>query len=122
MDIYPVGPVYYCPGHPSDTISSDALKFYVGFLKVTSKPLEHCEFVDPQGCSWKSPYQTQKGLHYLLIEIFKGQPSQRQEYFCPKCLWTFKAKSLSTYSSTFWSRLNHSNKTNGKKRNHGRSS
>ena len=30
--------------------------------------------------------------------------------------------SLSTDSSTFWSRLNHSTKTNGKKRTHGRSS
>ena len=29
--IYPVGPVYYCPGHPSKTISSGALKFYIGF-------------------------------------------------------------------------------------------
>ena len=29
--IYPVGPVYYFTGHPSNTISSGALKFYVGF-------------------------------------------------------------------------------------------
>ena len=29
--IYLVVPVYYCPGHPSNTISSDALKYYVGF-------------------------------------------------------------------------------------------
>ena len=29
--IYPVGPVYYCPGQPSKTISSGALKFYDGF-------------------------------------------------------------------------------------------
>ena len=29
--IYPVGPVYYCPGHPSNTISSGDLKFYIGF-------------------------------------------------------------------------------------------
>ena len=28
--IYPVGPVHYCPGHPSNTISC-ALKFYIGF-------------------------------------------------------------------------------------------
>ena len=28
--IYPVGTVYYCPGHPSNTISSGALKFYIG--------------------------------------------------------------------------------------------
>ena len=58
--IYPVGPVYYFPGHPSNAISSGDLKFYVGFQKVTSKPLEHCDFVDPQGHSWRSPYQTQK--------------------------------------------------------------
>ena len=29
--IYPVGPVYYCPDYPSNTISSGALKFYIGF-------------------------------------------------------------------------------------------
>ena len=29
--IYLVGTVYYCPGHPSNTISSVALKFYVRF-------------------------------------------------------------------------------------------
>ena len=28
--IYPVGPVYYFPGHPYNTISSGALKFYIG--------------------------------------------------------------------------------------------
>ena len=34
---------------------------------------------------------------------------------------TFKVNSLSTDLSTFWSRLYHSTKTNGKKRTHGRS-
>ena len=29
--MYPVVRLYYCPGHPSNTISSGALKFYVGF-------------------------------------------------------------------------------------------
>ena len=29
--IYPPGSVYYFPGHPSNIISSGALKFYVGF-------------------------------------------------------------------------------------------
>ena len=29
--IYPVGSVYYCPGQPSNTISSGALKFYIDF-------------------------------------------------------------------------------------------
>ena len=53
--IYPVGPVNYFPGHPSNTISSVALKFYICFLKVASEPLKHCDFVDPQGRSWRSP-------------------------------------------------------------------
>ena len=38
--MYSVGPVYYCPGHSSNNISSVALKFYVGFQKVTSEPHE----------------------------------------------------------------------------------
>ena len=29
--IYPVGTVYHFTGHPYNTISSGALKFYVGF-------------------------------------------------------------------------------------------
>ena len=32
--IYPVGTVYYCPGHPSNTISLGDLKFYVGFQRL----------------------------------------------------------------------------------------
>ena len=72
--IYPVGPVYYCPGHPSNTISSESLKFYIGFKKVTSEPLEHCDFVDPQGCSWRSPYQTRNNLEYLQLKMFKINP------------------------------------------------
>ena len=53
--IYPVIPVYYFPGHPSNTISSVAVKFYIGFKTFTSEPLEHFDFVDPQGSSWRSP-------------------------------------------------------------------
>ena len=60
--INPVGPFYYCPGHLSNTISLVALKVYVIFQKVTHESLEHCDFFDPQGGSWRSPYQ---------IEIFK---------------------------------------------------
>ena len=54
---YTVGPVYYCPGHPYNTISSSVLKCYVSFKKVTSEPLENCDFVYPQVHSWRSPYQ-----------------------------------------------------------------
>ena len=43
--IYPVVTVYYCPGNPSNTISSGDLKFYLGFKKVTYEHLEHCDFV-----------------------------------------------------------------------------
>ena len=47
-NIYPVGPVYYYPDHPSNTISLYALKFHVGFQKVISEPLEYSDFVNPQ--------------------------------------------------------------------------
>ena len=57
--VYPVVPVYYYPGHPSNKISLVALRFYVGFKKFKSQYLENCDFVDPQYCSWRSLYQTQ---------------------------------------------------------------
>ena len=66
--IYPVVPVYYCTGHPSNTISSGDLKFHLGFQNITSEHLEHCNCVDPQGISWRSPYQTGKTLDYLQIK------------------------------------------------------
>ena len=72
--IYPFGTVYYFPGHPSNTISSGALKFYIGFKKVTSEPLENCNFVDPQDRSWRSLYQTHNNLDYLQLKIFKVKP------------------------------------------------
>ena len=65
--IYTVGPVYYFPGYPSNTISSGALNFYIGVKKVKSEPLEHCDFVDPQGRSCISTYQTRNNLDYLQI-------------------------------------------------------
>ena len=69
--IYPVGPVYNIPVHPSNTISSVTLKFYVGFQKITSEPLEYCGFVFPQVHLCRSPYQTQNNLYYLHINIFR---------------------------------------------------
>ena len=81
--IYPVGPVYYFPGHPSNTISSGALKFCIGFKKVTSEPLEHYDFVKPQGCSWRSPYQTRKNLDYLQIEMVKINPHRDKNVVVP---------------------------------------
>ena len=119
--IYTVVLVYYCSGRPSNTILPGALKFYVGFQNFTSEPLEHCGFVDPQGCSWRSPYQTQNNLDCLQIYIFQSQPSHRQEYCCPKFLCTIKTKYLSAYLSVFWSCLYCQTKNNDKERAHGRS-
>ena len=63
--IYPVGTVYYFPGHTFNTISLGTLNFYVVFKKVTSETLEYCDFVDPKDRSWRSPNQTQNSLDYL---------------------------------------------------------
>ena len=79
--IYTVVPVCYCPCNPSYTISSGALKFYVGFQKVTSDPPQHFYFVDHQGRSWRSPSQTQNNLDYLQIEIFKFNPKINSNIF-----------------------------------------
>ena len=81
--IYQVGPVYYCPGHPSNTISSGSLKFYVGFQKVISEILEYCDFVDAQGCSWRSPNQTRNNLDYLQIEYFRVKPQRKNNIVAP---------------------------------------
>ena len=67
-------PVYYFPGHPLNNISSGTLKLYVGCQKVTSEPIDHCDFVDPQGRYWRSPYHNQNNLDYLQIENFKVNP------------------------------------------------
>ena len=81
--IYRVGQFYHCPGHRSNTTSSVTLKFYIGFKKVTSEPLEHCDFVDPQGRSWRSPYQTRNNLDYLQLEIFKINPHRDKNLVVP---------------------------------------
>ena len=112
--IYPVGPVYYCPGNPSDTISLGALKFYVGLQKVTSEPLEHCDLVDPQGRSWRPPYQNQNNLDYLQVEIFKFNPHRDKNFVVPTVCGL--KKSLSTYSSAFLPCIYYQTKTNGKKK------
>ena len=57
--------VHYCPDHNSNTISSGALNFYAVFKNVTSEPLDHCEFFDPQSCYCIPPYQTKNNLKYL---------------------------------------------------------
>ena len=116
--IYLVGPGYYFPGHPSNTISSGALKFYIGSKKVTSEPLENSDFVDPQGSSWRSTYQTRNNLDYLQLEIIKINPHRDKNIVVPNVCGISKQ---TLAQSDFWSCLYHSTKTNGKKRTHGRS-
>ena len=58
--IYPVGIVYYCPGHPSNTISLGDLKFYVFFLKVTPEPLECSVFFTLKVVLGDQPTRTKK--------------------------------------------------------------
>ena len=74
---------YYFPGQLSKTISSGALKFYIGFKKVTSENLEHFDFFDPQGHSWRAPYHTRNNLDYLHLEIFNINPHIDINIFVP---------------------------------------
>ena len=83
--IYLVGTVYSFPGHPSNTITSGALKFYAGSKKVVSETLEHSdfEFFYPQGSSWGSLNQIQNNIDYIQIEIFKVKPHKDSNIFVP---------------------------------------
>ena len=91
----------YCPGHPSNDISSGALKIYTGFQKFESEPLEHCESVDPQGSYWISPYQTHNNLNYLQIEIFKVNPHRYRNFVVPNVCEIYKTIPLSLFISVW---------------------
>ena len=118
--IYIVGPVYYCPGHPSNTISSGSLIFYVCFKRLHLNLLNIVTLLT---------LKVVLGDHHTRLKKswissnrnFQGKPSHRQQYFCPNCLWSLKTNFISTYSSEFWSCLYYHNKTNDKKMTHGRS-
>ena len=88
--IYPVVPVYYCPCYPFNTVSSGDLKVYSGFQKVASESLEHCDFVDLQGSSWRSPYQTHNNLNNLQIDIVKVSPQRDRNIVVPTFCSPFK--------------------------------
>ena len=81
--IYPVGPVQYCPGNHPNTISSGDLKFYIDLKKVKYEPLENCDFVDPQGRSWRTPYHNHNNLEYLQIKIVKVNPHRNRNIVVP---------------------------------------
>ena len=100
--IYPVGPVYYCSGHPSNTISSGALKFYIGLKMLHLNLLNIVTLLTLNVVLGDHPTRLATILTIFTRRI-QDQSSQKQEYCCLNCLWTFKKSSLSTYSSAFWS-------------------
>ena len=92
--INPVVKFYYFPVHPSNTISSVAIKLYVGFQIFTSEPIEHCGFVGPQGHYWISPYQTQKNLDSIQIKNFWLNPHIDRNIVIPT-VWSLSKQNLS---------------------------
>ena len=101
--LYPVGPVYYFPGHLSNTISSGALKFYAGFLKVASELLQHCDFFDHQGRSWMSSFQTQNKLDFIQIKIIKFNPRRDRNIVVPTICALSKINLSQLIHHSFWS-------------------
>ena len=47
------------------------------------EPLEHYDFVDPQGLSWRPPYQTQNNSEYLQPDIVKANPQRNIDIVVP---------------------------------------
>ena len=68
-------------------------KVYVGFQKVKSEPIDYCNFVVPQGCSWGSLHYTKNYLDYLQIEIFKVNPHRDSNIAVPIVCALSKKKS-----------------------------
>ena len=50
---------------------------------VSSEPIEHCDFVDPQGHFGRPPYQTRNNLDYLQIEMIKVNPQRNRNIVVP---------------------------------------
>ena len=73
---------YYSHQHPN-TISLGALKCHVCSKSVTSEPLDHYNFVDPQDISWRSPYMTHTSLDYLHIDVVKVNPTRNKDIVFP---------------------------------------
>ena len=86
-------PVYYFPSHPYNTISPGALKFYVGFQKVTSEHIGHCEFL-PSRLFLEIILPDKKNLDYLQIENFQIK-SQRDRNIVVPTVFALKKKPLS---------------------------
>ena len=75
--IYLVESVYYCPGHPFNTVSLGLLKWNVGFQKVLSETLENFDFPSPSRLFLDIPLPESKILNYLQIVIFRSQASNK---------------------------------------------
>ena len=113
--IHPVVPFCYFTVQPSNTVSPRALKCYFGFRMVILEPHEHCDFIGPQGRSWRSPYQTRNKIYYIQIKIVKFNPKIKKGYF-PKYLWHIKKEYLSYDSLALWACVDYQVKTHDKKR------
>ena len=47
------------------------------------EPLKHCDFVEPQGSSWRPPHQTQNNPEHFKIELVKVNPQRDRNIFVP---------------------------------------
>ena len=96
--------VYYCLGYPSNTILLGDLKYYFSSQMFTSEPLEHYDFVDPQGHYWRSPYRAQKNLYYIQIYFVKIYTQMKKYYVVPTICGISKHY-LPTSPSIIWLHL-----------------
>ena len=117
-----MGPVYYCPVHPYNTISSGALNFYVVFQNIISEPLDHCDYVVPQVVLGDHPTILKTILTIFKSKFVKVNPHRVRHIIVP----TVCAISKQNLYQIIHQRIGHiyiyKKQTNGKKRTHGRSS
>ena len=81
--IYPVVPVYYCPGYPSNNISPDALNIFVGFQKFAPELLQHCEFLTLKVVLVGQPTRLKTILTTFKSKFVKVNPQRESNIFVP---------------------------------------
>ena len=81
LNIYPVGPIYYCSVHLSNTISSGAINLYIVFLSLHLNLLNIVTLLTLKVVLGDQPIRLT-----TILTIFNS--TQRQEYCCPNCLCT----------------------------------
>ena len=99
--LYPVGPVYYCPGHPYNIISSGALHFYVGFKRFRLKLLNILTLLNLKVIIGYQPTRLKKIFTILKYKLSKSTLTETVILLSQLSVYLQNKISLSFFISVF---------------------